>query len=82
MNGVHFYFMHQGQQVGPVPFEQVKHLVASGRLGPTALVWQVGPEEIGGLSVLRGHARNVRKAVEAWANKDAIVSDDSLPSSD
>jgi hypothetical protein len=42
MSRVLYYYVHQGQQVGPVPFEQVKQLVEAGRLGPTALVWQVG----------------------------------------
>jgi hypothetical protein len=37
-----WYYIRQGQQVGPVPKEQLEQLMASGQLQPNDMVWKQG----------------------------------------
>ena len=37
-----WFYSKGGQQLGPVPFEQLKQLAASGQLQPSDLVWKDG----------------------------------------
>jgi hypothetical protein len=37
-----WYYSQQGQRVGPVSEEQISHLVSSGQIQPTDLIWKQG----------------------------------------
>ena len=40
-----WYYAREGEQHGPVPFIQIKNMVASGQLDPAELVWAEGMDD-------------------------------------